>query len=134
MLLRIKQTIILLLAATLLLTGSGFVLGKMICLKSGNVLLQFNGVSDNCCLPNQSDEAEISEKCCLTTNYTVATDNYVGIPHFELKPLPAITLHTNSFSNYITTTIVQGVNTFSDFHPPCKTGRSLRQFHQSFQI
>jgi hypothetical protein len=72
----VRFALVLILSVITFVSGSGFVLGKMICLKSGNEII-LPGAMDDCCAEEDSDHSFISEKCCEISNLTIDQETFI---------------------------------------------------------
>lgn len=86
-----RFALILILSVITFVSGSGFVLGKMICLKSGNEII-LPGAMDDCCNRQDSEQSSISEKCCEISNLTIEQEMFISSEstQFEKVLLTAI--------------------------------------------
>jgi hypothetical protein len=88
----VRFALVLILSVITFVSGSGFVLGKMICLKSGNEII-LPGAMDECCAGEDSDQSFISEKCCEISNLTIEQETF-------------ITSESNQFDKVLLTAVV----------------------------
>lgn len=73
----VRFALVLILSVITFVSGSGFVLGKMICLKSGNEII-LPGAMDDCCGGEASDQSFFSEKCCEISNLTIDQETFIN--------------------------------------------------------
>lgn len=71
----VKKITSLCLVIVLLLSGLGFTINKMVCLKSGKTKISFTHVTD-CCNKKQSSQSRIKSNCCDLKNTTFDLDDF----------------------------------------------------------
>lgn len=130
---RLHHALTLVLAAIMLVSASGVVIGKMICLKTGREVVKINSASDSCC-PEPEQEAELTKQCCLFKSYAIATDNFVQSSQLFVKApvwieIPALQLP--AISSLLTS---QPLPVQVCSKPPPRSTRVLLQLNQTFLI
>jgi hypothetical protein len=133
MTIRLRHTLTFLLAAIMLVSGSGIVLGKMICLKTGREIVKINSAVDSCCT-DEEQETEFEKACCTFINYSIATDNFVQSSLLLLKaplwfetPAPLLPSFTLLLSS-------QPLPAQVCSKPPPRNARVMLQLNQTFLI
>lgn len=71
-----------------LVSGSGFALGKMICLESGHTVVAFHAVED-CCGDEEQTGYAFESKCCDITNISFEGKTFTGSYQHEISQLIA---------------------------------------------
>ncbi|CAN5316304.1 hypothetical protein BH09BAC5_BH09BAC5_11160 [soil metagenome] len=66
----------LLLSLLILVSGSGLIIGKMVCLKSGMVIISANEAKD--CCEKEDGKSAIKDNCCAINNITFQQQHFVG--------------------------------------------------------
>jgi hypothetical protein len=79
----LRISISIFLSALILLSGSGLVIGKMICLKSKHQII-FASEAKECC-GKESATTSFHSKCCDVTNIAFHQNNFVPANHLSLK-------------------------------------------------
>ncbi|MCU0433122.1 MAG: hypothetical protein MUC87_06700 [Bacteroidia bacterium] len=133
MLTRFYFTLTLLLSAVMLLSSSGIVLGKMICLKTGREVVKINSAADSCCL-EEEQETELSKQCCTFKSYGITTDNYVQAQQLLLKAPVWIDAPLTSFASIPFYVHHSPVPVQVCSKPPPRDARVTLQFNQTFLI
>lgn len=77
-----RITVSLLLSAFILLGGSGLVIGKMVCFKSGHTVFGTGEMKDCCDRPGE--EFAFQDQCCDISNLSFTQE------HFEPQPNPVL--------------------------------------------
>ncbi len=67
----------------ILVSGSGLVIGKMVCLKSGVVLLSTTEAKD--CCKDESGKTEFKGQCCDLNNLTFQHHQFVSQNQVQIK-------------------------------------------------
>jgi hypothetical protein len=132
---RIYTLLTLFLAAVMLTSASGIVVGKMICLKSGRELVKINCVEDHCC-PEEASAAipTIDAKCCLFQDYSIVTDQYLQAQQMLLKaPVWIPICFANSFT-FTPEPAAADAPVQVCSKPPPRASRIVLQLHQTFLI
>ncbi|HTL81845.1 MAG TPA: hypothetical protein VL651_09090 [Bacteroidia bacterium] len=70
-----KSSVSILLAIFIFVSGSGFVIGRMMCMHSGYTLYSLSEAKD-CCAPSKG--ISIKGNCCAITNAFIKTDKFVS--------------------------------------------------------
>lgn len=132
---RIYSLLTLFLAAVMLTSASGVIVGKMICLKSGRELIKINCVEDHCC-PEDANAAipTIDSKCCLFQNYSIVTDQYLQAQQVLLKAPVWISAPVSINFTFTPVPVAATSSVQVCSKPPPRTSRILLQFHQTFLI
>lgn len=132
---RIYTLLTLFLAAIMLTSASGVVVGKMICLKSGRELIKINCVEDHCC-PEDANAAipTIDSKCCLFQNYSIVTDQYLQAQQVLLKAPIWISAPPSINFTYTLEPAAPASSVHVCSKPPPRPSRVLLQLHQTFLI
>lgn len=105
----------LLLSLFILVSGSGLIIGKMVCLKSGYVQISANEVKD--CCDHEEIKTEFSDQCCAISNLAFQQQQFVGqnqllikasdVPSLVVLPefLVFTTANFNSAQHYFSSSI-----------------------------
>ncbi|MGL5891139.1 MAG: hypothetical protein ACRC3B_14715 [Bacteroidia bacterium] len=132
---RIYSLLTLFLAAVMLTSASGIVVGKMICLKSGRELIKINCVEDHCCPEDENTEtATVESNCCLFQGYSIVTDQFLQSQQILLKAPVWISAPVNNFYSYTPELVAVPETVQLCSKPPPRTSRAVLQFHQTFLI
>jgi hypothetical protein len=73
----------LLLSLFILVSGSGLIISKMVCLKSGYVQISANEAED--CCTDDDQKAEFKDQCCAISNFSFQQQQFVGQNQLQLK-------------------------------------------------
>jgi hypothetical protein len=73
----------LLLSFIILVGGSGLIIGKMVCLKSGHVLISANEAKD--CCKDEKGKTEFNDQCCDISNFSFQHQQFVGQNQLVVK-------------------------------------------------
>lgn len=73
----------LLLSLFILVSGSGLIIGKMVCLKSGYVQISANEVKD--CCDDETLTFQYNDQCCDISNFAFEQQQFVGQDQLLLK-------------------------------------------------
>src|SRR4051812_7948527 len=73
----------LLLSLIILLSGSGLIIGKMVCLKSGHVLISANEAKD--CCKDEKGKTEFNDQCCDISNFSFQHQQFIGQNQLVVK-------------------------------------------------
>jgi hypothetical protein len=88
------------LAVTILLSGSSFTFGKMVCLETGYTIIDYKKVED-CCDRKTTEPSIYKAECCEITNVDLAVDNFVNTQNnFVNAAAAAVALH--AFAGFAT--------------------------------
>ncbi|MDQ3110059.1 MAG: hypothetical protein M3R17_09205 [Bacteroidota bacterium] len=77
----------LLLSLLLLVSGSGLIIGKMVCLKSGYTQITTNEAKD-CCL-HEEGKASFEDQCCAVNNISFQQQHFVSQNQQVIKSFAA---------------------------------------------
>lgn len=81
------------LAVTILLSGSSFTFGKMVCLETGYTIIDYKKVED-CCDRKTTEPSIYKAECCEITNVDLAVDHFVNTQTAIVKVAAApVALH-----------------------------------------
>jgi hypothetical protein len=130
---RFLHSITLVLAAVMLLSASGIVVGKMICLKTGREIVKINSASDSCC-PEPEQEAELDKQCCLYKSYGIATDNFLQTSQVFVKAPVWIAVTAQQLPAISTLLTSQPLPVQVCSKPPPRSVRVVLQLNQTFLI
>ncbi|GAB4137307.1 MAG: hypothetical protein Fur0041_12050 [Bacteroidia bacterium] len=83
-----KAFTVAILSVITLISGSGFALGKMICLESGHTVVAFHAVED-CCGDEEQTGYAFESKCCDITNISFEGKTFTGSYQHEISQLIA---------------------------------------------
>jgi hypothetical protein len=107
----------LLLSLFILVSGSGLIIGKMVCLKSGYVQISANEVKD--CCDDEEIATEFTDKCCAISNFAFHQQQFVAQDQLLIKASDASSLILlPEFQTFITTKAGFSQNYFSSSNPP----------------
>ncbi len=73
----------LLLSLFILVSGSGLIIGKMVCLKSGSVQISANEAKD--CCTDEEQKVEFKDQCCAITNFSFQQQHFLAQDQLQLK-------------------------------------------------
>src|ERR1700754_5160971 len=73
----------LLLSLFILVSGSGLIIGKMTCLKSGYVQISVNEAKD--CCGDEKTATEFADQCCAISNLAFQQQQFVGQNQLLIK-------------------------------------------------
>ena len=73
----------LLLSLLILVSGSGLIIGKMVCLKSGYVQISANEAKD--CCTDEELQTQFNDQCCAISNFSFQQQQFVGQDQLLLK-------------------------------------------------
>lgn len=79
----IRISVSILLSAIILLSGSGLIIGKMTCLKSGHEFFSAKQAKD--CCGDESTQTSLKGKCCDLKNIAFQSQNFVSQNYTHLK-------------------------------------------------
>jgi hypothetical protein len=107
----------LLLSLFILVSGSGLIIGKMVCLKSGYVQISANEVKD--CCDEEGTATEFTDQCCAISNLTFQQQQFVGQNPLLIKAsdVPSLILLPEILSS-VTVSVGFSENYFSSSNPP----------------
>jgi hypothetical protein len=107
----------LLLSLFILVSGSGLIIGKMVCLKSGYVQISANEVKD--CCDNGKIATEFNDQCCAINNLAFQQQHFLGQDQLLIKASDvSSSLLLPEFQTFITTKTGFSQNYFSSSNPP----------------
>lgn len=119
------------LAVTILLSGSSFTFGKMVCLETGYTVIDFKKVED-CCDRKTSEPSIYKAECCEITNVDLAVDHFVNTQTTFVKtdaiPVELHTVHGISAPVPAITCAVPLVLVQPPPEPPSDLLHSIRQY------
>lgn len=119
------------LAVTILLSGSSFTFGKMVCLETGYTIIDYKKVED-CCDRKTSEPSIYKAECCEITNVDLAVDHFVNTQNsivkidavpVELHAVPGIALPVPAFVYSAPVALIQPPP-----EPPSELLHSIRQY------
>ena len=85
-----------LLSTLILFTGSGLIVGKMVCLKSGYELISLEQAKD--CCDDNSNKSKIDSRCCDISNFVFHPNIFISENKLSIKTITPI--HFDFFSNF----------------------------------
>lgn len=85
-----------LLSTLILFTGSGLIVGKMVCLKSGYELISLEQAKD--CCDDDSNKSKIDSRCCDISNFVFHPNIFISENKLSIKTITPI--HFDFFSNF----------------------------------
>ena len=104
----------LLLSLFILVSGSGLIIGKMVCLKSGYVQISANEAKDCCTL--EEGKAEFADQCCAISNLAFQQQQFLGQNQQLINSFAASTFI--SFPDFLALTPANSLFTSPHFFPP----------------
>lgn len=107
----------LLLSVLILVSGSGLIIGKMVCLKSGYVQISANEAKD--CCDDEEIATEFTDQCCAITNLTFHQQQFVGQDQLLIKATDVSSLIVlPEFLTFATANFDFSQHSFSSSNPP----------------
>ena len=107
----------LLLSLFILVSGSGLIIGKMVCLKSGYVQISVNEVKD--CCDDHEIKNEFAGQCCAISNLAFQQQQFVGQDQLLIKASDASSLvMLPEFLAFTTANFNSSLHYFSPSNPP----------------
>ena len=130
---RFRKLICLLFSAILLVSGSGLVVGKMTCLKTGKSLVQLSA-SQNCC-GEKSQGTALYGKCCELKNIVFSPGNYVSASHLIFKAQFSSASHFTAMHFLSLDPLAASADRSVNHSPPPRLqGKSFLHFTQAFRV
>lgn len=117
----------------MLLSASGIVVGKMICLKTGREVVKINSAVDSCC-PEPEQEAELDKQCCLYKSYGIVTDNFIQASQLFVKAPVWVAVPSQQLPSVSLLLTSQPLPVQVCSKPPPRSARVLLQLNQTFLI
>lgn len=84
------------LSTIILFSGSGLIVGKMVCLKSGYELISLEQAKE--CCDDDSNETRIDDRCCDISNFVFHPNIFISENKLSIKTITPI--HFDFFSNF----------------------------------
>lgn len=107
----------LLLSILILVSGSGLVIGKMVCLKSGYMQIAANEVKD--CCDDEKITPEFADQCCAISNVAFQQQNFISQNQLLIKAADASSLVVlPEFLTFIAVDFEFSQHYFSPSDPP----------------
>jgi hypothetical protein len=108
----------LLLSLFILVSGSGLIIGKMVCLKSGYVHISANEVKD-CCDDEEEIKTEFTDHCCDISSLAFQQQQFVGQNQLLVKSSDVTSLIVlPEFLAFTTANFNSSQHCFSSSNPP----------------
>lgn len=115
-------------AAIILVSGSGFAISKMLCIESGKVSYSVEK-ADDCCAGD--DENSLKEKCCDYSSQSIKVDHFIK-NDFSFQPAVIATIVPLIFNFF--SDLPQSKFVFNKEAPPLLNGRDIRILISVFNI
>lgn len=129
----LRISVSLLLSVFILLGGTGMIIGKMVCLRSGYTKYDVKTMKD--CCEKEEQGAVIRDNCCAISQVSFQQGNFIPENNTSLKaPLPLIV------STAIIAPVLPGISLtastedFSVHDPQIPRGHSAQSFLRVFRI
>lgn len=122
------------LAVTILLSGSSFTLGKMVCLETGYTVIDYKKVED-CCDAHKPAPVVVRENCCEVTNLDITIDYFVqnntSVAKMEAVPAPfhAVVQFCSVVPSFSTADFIPSFS-----QPPPETAEEILQRIRQYRI
>lgn len=122
-----------LLSAFILLGGSGLIIGKMVCLKSGHTVFAAKEMKDCCDLPESG--YSFNDRCCDISSASFVQGDFVHTNHTLVKASAAYSICL--FANHtpeLAANLQQQIFISDVEIPPGRYGESAQVFLSTFRI
>lgn len=129
----IRITVSLLLSAFILLGGSGLIIGKMVCLKSGHTVFAAREMKD--CCDKEDSGFTISDQCCDISHVSFQQNDFLHENQIMLKAAPVISIpFSASLISFCRNTNIQSLTICNSDVPPDLLNSSPQSFLRIFRI